>query len=279
MPFKTQLGNHLIALTNAIHYAEKTDSTIYIPKDSLLPGLCDTIVPFHPDVDKTIIHDTFHGEGIYYYASILLTEQERRDVLHRHVIAHLPRPTECLSDRHLVIHVRSGDLYTRHYHPAYQQPPLVFYTHIIEEGDYEEITIVTQPDRLNPVIARMLELYPGRITVRSEEEASDVQFILSARHLVMSIGSFSYMMSLCSQCLERLYCFEAQKNIYYPTAPYEIIVIGLEDYTTYPRDWRDENVAMQVFSGWKTRRVDMSEALDIPKSFWENGRPDLYAIT
>eukprot|EP00903_Cladosiphon_okamuranus_P021969 g20199.t1 len=64
----------------------------------------------------------------------------------------------------LVIHIRSGDIFTSHPHPKYGQPPLQFYLRAIEHRNWDRIDVVTsgngtQDGGINPVVTALEEAF------------------------------------------------------------------------------------------------------------------------
>lgn len=68
----------------------------------------------------------------------------------------IPEPGRQKNGRNtLTIHLRSGDIYGPRPHPEYGQPPLSFYTSILDTFSYSTVVIVTE-DRLSPVLDPLL---------------------------------------------------------------------------------------------------------------------------
>lgn len=117
----------------------------------------------------------------------------------------------------LVIHLRSGDCFkeiTFSPHPLYVPLPLAYFQKIIIDSYPKQfwkcVLIITEPDRINPVIDALgkwlNEKYPAiRYLVQSSDITNDIVTILSARHLVLSIGFFSKTLAWLSKQLKTLY--------------------------------------------------------------------------
>lgn len=100
------------------------------------------------------------------------------------------------SSDHLYIHIRSGDIFKpegKKVNPEYVQPPLAFYTKIINETNYSKIIIVTESDRVNPVISKLdsLKLRNKIIEVQSGSIESDFKTLLEARNVVIANSTLS----------------------------------------------------------------------------------------
>lgn len=126
-------------------------------------------------------------------------------------------PTSPLSHNTLVIHVRSGDCFRENKtkpHPDYIPLPVSYYIKCINDcyskNEISHIIIVTENDKINPVISH-IEHYVANVyntttvTVQSTTIENDMKTILSARHLILSIGYFSKLLGLLSQHLEQIW--------------------------------------------------------------------------
>lgn len=89
----------------------------------------------------------------------------------------------------LVIHIRSGDIFNEKPHVGYAQPPLCYYTHIINSGSYKRIILVCQ-DTKNPVVDKLLTLYPNRCEHKIQSLTEDIKIILGATIIVCGHGTF-----------------------------------------------------------------------------------------
>ncbi|MEM8805106.1 MAG: hypothetical protein AAGF01_03550 [Cyanobacteria bacterium P01_G01_bin.38] len=114
------------------------------------------------------------------------------------------RKDDCISAGTLVIHMRGGDVFCEHPHPAYTQPPLSFYQAVIQQHSTGEIVIVSQAQRKNPCLAALLDEYPN-IRVQSGSLMEDVNTLLTAQHLVAGTGTFAISLAFCSQAIKTLY--------------------------------------------------------------------------
>ena len=109
-------------------------------------------------------------------------------------------------ENQLVIHIRSGDVFQNvSYIKMYPQPPFSFYEKIIDENDYENILVVTEKDRKNPVIQALQTKYSHRLKVTSNDFKTDANLIINAENLVTSIGTFSLSLAMFNSKLKHLY--------------------------------------------------------------------------
>ena len=154
-------------------------------------------------------------------------------------------PVKLLGPNDLLIHIRSGDIFSAIVpHPEYIMPPLEYYVNIIENNNYSKIYLVAQ-DRLNPCINKLLKLYPNIIfTVQSLEK--DLKLILGARNIVMSYGTFiPEVLTFSNEC-KTLYTPDystryVKENIY--IAKINVKITKLSNYKKLLTPWK--NVASQ----------------------------------
>ena len=93
-----------------------------------------------------------------------------------------------LEDDTLIIHIRSGDIFTGTPAPLYINPPLSYYVDIINNNSFNNIYIISE-DKQNPIIDRLLNKYHNIIFKVSPLE-EDIKIILSAKNIVYSVGTF-----------------------------------------------------------------------------------------
>jgi hypothetical protein len=136
----------------------------------------------------------------------------------------IPHHTDAsINDDTLVIHMRSGDVFTDKLNAVkmiYIQPPLSYYLEIISNFSFKDIVIVTQNDHKNPCINNLKKIIPN-IRVQSSTLFDDISTIMSARNLVVPHSSFSICLGLASDKLKRIFIpqFDVIDKVYYMRAP------------------------------------------------------------
>ena len=63
-----------------------------------------------------------------------------------------------ISKKDLYIHLRSGDIYKKNAHGKYSQPPLCFYSNILNNFNFGNIYLISN-DNNNPIINRLTKKY------------------------------------------------------------------------------------------------------------------------
>ena len=109
-----------------------------------------------------------------------------------------------LTEKDLVIHIRSGDIFSTNVHPKFIVPPNDYYKKIIDSKNPEKIYVVAE-DKLNPSINFILNEYPDKAIFFSKSLTKDINLILQAKTLVTSFGSFSAYLSYLSKNVKKVY--------------------------------------------------------------------------
>lgn len=277
------IGNVMIALMNAILLSIYTNIPVYIRKCPYIGMFNDLSGLFFDPQTFTLqktdlnLDDPEKHQPIYlgipetYYAPRIIPREKDKRMLMRSLLSPsvLPQVETPLEEDHLVIHIRSGDIFNGLIHHSYIQPPLSYYEYILENNAYNRVTIVTESDMMNPVIKELINRHPDLISVSSSNLEEDVRFILSAKHLVVGTGSFAHILSLASPCIQKVYCFTAH-NIYYPECKeqgYEIRVFGVEN-DDYPRAWTGDTSCLM--HPWTIVEKDMTDFVEQPKCPWDS---------
>jgi len=234
-----RLGNHIWQLSHAIHIAKSTNSKVSFPNHPLFSKL--TIDFSIPEKPKETIEGRFLLKDECYQFPIP-DHSTFREILQTYILPHITHPplllklmgtlapgsdfgklpnsfpgdhlflptekaNEITSDT-LVINIRSGkDLFRQNPPPQndYMQPPLSFYTTIIKNHHSPDCLIVTEPDRMNPVIPALLCFRKGVRIKQHDGILGDIDTLLSARHLAISHSTFSWTLALMSKNVKTIH--------------------------------------------------------------------------
>ena len=113
--------------------------------------------------------------------------------------------------KHLVIHLRGGDVFWgKRDLPNHGQPPLSFYTAVIESEAWEHVLVVHQGDvpHLEPIV----DFCSARGVIATTQSLSlkeDLQTLLGATTLVAGRGSFAPAVAGLAPNLKRVFYFES----------------------------------------------------------------------
>jgi hypothetical protein len=153
---------------------------------------------------------------------------------------------------HLVIHIRSGDVFNRsNPHSLYGQPPFAFYRTIIQQHRYSFVEIVSE-DNLNPVIDALLtwgEQIGIEIKWVKSSLLNDFKKLASASNLVLSRGTFPHAFVNYSDNIRRVYSYHyyssnwslgVDERHYWGFAGHIEFWRGVERDASYVRDVLDD---------------------------------------
>jgi hypothetical protein len=135
-----------------------------------------------------------------------------RDVV-RPLFNGLPAVIPGKPDDQLLIHIRSGDIFSTWVDPHYPQPPFAFYRMVIDrllgEKRIRSVKLVFE-NRLNPVIAEV-EAYAHQrglpVEIQSESLVADVTALVNGRYLVFGLGTFGPAICHLSDRVEQVFYF------------------------------------------------------------------------
>ncbi|MHA7775268.1 hypothetical protein [Roseibium sp. M-1] len=207
-----RFGNNLLQIANALLLAKLLDLRfVQLPKLSWIPieqpvEYDDlTLLPYDWDLSKigpSLKSDFFSGPR---FDVLSCGHSMRSSVLRQYIKPLLTFPTKFGEfDDQLVIHIRSGDIFSASPHPGYVQPPLAFYRRLIQAELEHRASLklyVVFEDRRNPCVSG-LERYALEIgvplTMQSGSFHDDIGTLLSATKLAFGHGTMGLGVCLLS---------------------------------------------------------------------------------
>jgi hypothetical protein len=177
-------------------------------------------ITFIPSADP-LPNDGYFLSGMFFDVKIQKLSRDLEQKESRYIITNYIRPLfnrlpakflEKPRDE-LLIHIRSGDIFSSWVAPHYPQPPLAFYKLVIQRllagNQISSIKMVFE-NRLNPVIPA-LEAYISEIdvplTTQSGTLADDVAALANGRYLVFGLGTFGPGVCHLSEHVEQVFFF------------------------------------------------------------------------
>tara|TARA_X000000950_G_scaffold280929_1_gene376535 strand:+ start:230 stop:625 length:396 start_codon:yes stop_codon:yes gene_type:complete len=88
-----------------------------------------------------------------------LINQEKANKILKSAFSYKKTHINELNINTVVIHIRSGDIFSKTPHPGFIPLPAVYYTNILNTKNFNKI-IIDAEYRVNPVINNLLNLYP-----------------------------------------------------------------------------------------------------------------------
>ena len=199
-----RLGNNIRQLSNIIDIAlTYKHNIIFNVKHSLFNVKIITNY-FSKYNNSEIVTDKFN----FFYKNKLpysneifeLNKEERNKILKE---AFFINSINKLHENHLVIHIRSGDIFGLSPHPNYVPPPLSYYTKQIDKHKYQKKIIVCE-DKVNPVVNKLLELYENMVYKKNTLK-EDIKILLGATNVISSVGTFVPALMQMSDNIKHLY--------------------------------------------------------------------------
>ena len=242
------LGNNIIQLSNIIDIAIAYKHNIKINVKKLNFFDLSVIEKYFNKYNNSEIiidkNNFFYQNQLPFINEIFKTNLEERNKLL--LKAFLINNINKLDENVLVIHIRSGDIFSKNPHPSYIPSPLSYYIKKIDKCKYEKIHIVCE-DTKNPVVNELLKLYKNAVYEKNTLE-NDIRIILGATNIIFSIGTFIPALILLSNNIKYIYGyftqnFEVLDNIYKTFIPLKNTKLdyfnGLKEYYKIMKPWKN----------------------------------------
>ena len=202
-----RLGNNIQQISNAIYYCKRHGIHFTSPDHPMIEAID---IPFGHNTFK-IKEDShnwfyfFDGPDADFKTDVaelnLLRKNICEDYIYpklkiNHKILETPLPDELL-----VIHIRSGDLYTN-WPASHPQNPMAYYIKLCELFDYK--IIILAEDENNPIVQAFKEM---EAVVYVLDVSTTYTILMQAKNLATSgAGSFAISAAFCSKNIRNFYC-------------------------------------------------------------------------
>ena len=205
------MGNNIICLTHALYLARQTSSELVVPS---YRHFTKTTWDFRNDT--TVQKDYPHRVAVTDPWSFFMKEDAQtllkdwsfgtsaqRELLMNEVLPAF-RVTPKRTRDAVVIHIRSGNIFTTGVHPDYTQPPFAFYQAVLALPELASLHILLcTEDHANPVVDLIIKEYSSRVRVITDLDEG-MQTILGAKYLVLARSTFSEGLGKMAPMLECL---------------------------------------------------------------------------
>ena len=202
-----RLGNNIIQLKNVIQIAfyYKHKILFRFPHPFFDVRIIQSY--FRNNVNNQPITDEynfFYGKKIKHISPKAFQHNNKETInLLKRAFIIKEKDINILNDDDVVMHIRSGDLFSSCPHPGYVPPPLSYYTNILNNIKYDKIIIVCE-DKLNPVVDELCKLYVNSIhNVNCLKD--DIKIILGAKNIISSVGTFTSSLTMLSSNILKEY--------------------------------------------------------------------------
>ena len=215
LPFKnytisyyfSRYGNNLQQIANGIIFANKNQSNFYISNHNKINSF--KIINNEHDHKFSLFkkkYRFFYFDNSFDLPSVSVSVSEfyneMEDVFKNSIRENIRFLSKNIpKDNELIIHIRSGDIFTN-FKKDYYQNPLIYYLDIIKK--FESVIIVTSEEKNNPVIEHLANI--GNVKIQSSSLENDFNTIFNAVNLATSgVGTFPIAAALMSENLKNLY--------------------------------------------------------------------------
>lgn len=231
-----RLGNRLMALYNGLIYAIGTNTNLIIPFDDT-GFISTTFIQIQDTSSNEILHCyTFFSDNFipnWKPINANLSYKKQALKLMKQYVLFSP-PNKVLSENDLVIHIRSGDIMVNNcdWPKEYIPPPYVFYETILKKTwkKWSKIYIIAE-DNKHPCLRRLIQNHP-QIIWKKQSLKKDIEFILSAKSIVIGGGSFVPALMLFSNNIKNVFgTYNTPSKFLIKTLPHlNICVLDFKNY-------------------------------------------------
>ena len=191
-------GNLLVTLNNLIYYSEIFNfKNIYLNphdfwflKNNIISDKINiTLLPssqINCNSNDFICFSISLDITPFVYQQFGIKTEVRLNILRDEIKRNLPITN--ISKNDLIMHFRTGDIFTGFQGSPYSQPPFCFYEKIINNFKFNNIYIIAQ-DNNTPVIKKLLRDYPN-IIYKKNDLKIDISYLIYAYNIVASVSSF-----------------------------------------------------------------------------------------
>lgn len=196
---KIRFGNYFISVNNAIIYCEflgckkiilEYNRNIYINnttfyKNKNINITIETNQTFNSSDNNAV---SLNANYTFFKGFKYLRKINRLIIFKKQLLKNLPKIVTNPND--LYIYIRGGDIFVHSKREAYSyfQPPLCFYTKILDEFNFRKVFIISE-DKLNPVIPKLLSKY-SYIKKKKNNIKHDISYLIYSYKLVGARSTF-----------------------------------------------------------------------------------------
>lgn len=211
---KLKFGNSLLALNNGMYYCEIVGceniivepGNWYIAQPLHIKEKNFTIFPYKKvDCSEEGVV-CVNSEMFYFYKYKFMLPTINFKSLSDEIYRNIPEIKTNSND--LYIHLRSEDVFAKNNkHTSYAQPPLCFYQNIIENNNFRNIIIFSN-GKENPVIQKLIDLYPEKVIFKFGNIKDDIGELAHAENLVLSTSSFILGITRLSKYAKNVWMYD-----------------------------------------------------------------------
>lgn len=202
-----RLGNNIQQISNGIYFCRKNGIHFTSPDHPMIEAIDLNFGSNQYKIPKTSNNWFYHFEKEHSDFDVDIDELNllRKNICEDYIYPKLKidhsKLNDPLPDDVLVVHIRSGDLYT-HFPNTHPQNPLSYYLKLYQL--FEGKVIFIAEDDKNPIVQILLQY---KLDIRIWWIEDTYTLLLRAKNLATSgAGSFAISSAFCSKNLRNFYC-------------------------------------------------------------------------
>jgi hypothetical protein len=238
-----RLGNNIQQISNGIYFCERQGSHFTSPDHPMIDA-----IDLHFGDNEYKIPETshnwfyfFNGPDADFTVNVNDLNYKRKKICERYILPKLKidhtKLEDALPENHLVVHLRSGDIFT-HWPGRHPQNPLGYFLTLFNLFEFN-VSVISEDNR-HP----FLEVF-NRLKINIEVLPIQDAYtkLLRASNIATSgIGSFPLSAALCSKNIKKFYCtdliFEESLNPTMLKDHLEVFMMPLGDKYIKIGEWK-----------------------------------------
>lgn len=194
-----RFGNNIQQVSNALYYCKENRINFSFLEHPIIKNFN---LDYGKDNDFKSRFFFYDGPEKDFECDVVKLNQDRRNICLQHITKNLDIPKrKVLGEEVLVIHIRSGDVFSNSPANTYVPNPLSYYRQIMR--DFQSVIIVAE-DYNNPIVNVLKN--ESKVTIQSSTLREDLSVLMNCRNLVSSgVGTFCLAAALCSINIKNFY--------------------------------------------------------------------------
>ena len=235
----SRLGNNIIQVKNTIQISLFYGYNVILPQHNYFNTQYIKINENINENDSIIIEENFFDmEPLNHLDKDLFNKNIEETI---RILKDIFKIKNCipLNENDVVIHIRSGDIFSKRSHRYYIPPPLAFFTNILNNNKFDNIILIAE-DNKNPCINHLLKLYPHiKFTIQSLE--SDINLLLGSFNVIESFGTFTPSLLILSNHIKNIYRPSYQCQLFdYKILNVNVYETSLNEYQKIQTPWQNK---------------------------------------
>lgn len=237
-----RLGNNIQQISNGIYFCEENGIKFTSPDHPMIDAMEINFGNNHFKIKDTS-HNWFYffdGPDADFIVDVKDLNYSRKSICEQYILPNLKVNRTLINDPLpedlLVIHLRSGDLFT-HWPKTHTQNPLAYYMHLFNLFKFN-VQIISE-DMNHPFIKIFSQL---NLNIQTPSVEDALTTLLRARNIATSgVSSFGSAAALCSKNIKKYFCtdlfLKESLNPYMLKDHLEVYILDLGDKYIKVGDW------------------------------------------